>query len=397
MWKFKPTADTTEMDNYPDIKQAWHDLINFYFEHNIVGKPQDQSLSALEELQKWGRSFQDLRYYNPALNDRTANATPSSVFWKALPTSFDEMFGDDTDRLYKFLDERQVFPGLNQKTRIQDEYCEWSIKRNSEGKITKILFTSEPPEFYRFLYEDWFNVGKDKTHALLLELYSSRCDYQEIAISDLGNGRDYNSFNKWNNEYCVHMQQPNNTLGAQVNIAARSSILRLNTSNRKPITDDQKLIMCARYGDPSRQSDPRIGSAINTQARKNNFITLENPVGLYMSSFDPTGIISPDGTPASEFWHVIKGKDDVDPKKAMIVRAEFSVPNDKGYTVSDLEIGREAINFGAQIAAKINIRVGVLVSEGGEVPYPRAIGCTKELPIDLGDIAKINIEARNMS
>lgn len=167
MWKFRPTADTTEMDNYPEIKQAWHDLINYYFEHNIVGRPQDDRLSALEELQKWGRSFQDLKFYNPSLTNRTANAIPASVFWKALPTSFDEMFGDDTERLFEYLDNPQIFSTEYPKTRIQDEYCEWSIKRNEAGKITKIIFTSEPPEFYQFLYEDWFKVGKDKTHALL--------------------------------------------------------------------------------------------------------------------------------------------------------------------------------------------------------------------------------------
>jgi len=37
----------------------------------------------------------------------------------------------------------------NHKRRnAQDEYCEWSVKKNQEGKIVKVVFTCELPEVY---------------------------------------------------------------------------------------------------------------------------------------------------------------------------------------------------------------------------------------------------------
>ena len=34
---------------------------------------------------------------------------------------------------------------------LQDEYCEWSVTRNAAGKITKVMFTSEGPEYWKYL------------------------------------------------------------------------------------------------------------------------------------------------------------------------------------------------------------------------------------------------------
>ena len=34
---------------------------------------------------------------------------------------------------------------------LQDEYCEWSVARNADGKITKVMFTTEGPEYWTYL------------------------------------------------------------------------------------------------------------------------------------------------------------------------------------------------------------------------------------------------------
>ena len=36
---------------------------------------------------------------------------------------------------------------------LQDEYCEWSVTRNADGKITKVMFTTEGPEYWTYLAE----------------------------------------------------------------------------------------------------------------------------------------------------------------------------------------------------------------------------------------------------
>jgi hypothetical protein len=226
---------------------------------------------------------------------------------------------------------------------------------------------------------------------LLVEVYRKITGIQSVTIDDLvDSSGEYDWYNRYNNEYAVHMQQPNNTLGAQVNIVSRSCILRVNRLGN-PITDAQGLIRCGKYGDEARQSDPRIGDAINKFSRENRFITIENPVGLYMSDVDWSGWETPDGTSADTFWTVFRGSQDADPNKSFIVRAVYSVPANKGYTVSDISIGGEEIRFGAQIAARINVRVGVLVSASQQIPLPRPIGCTGIPPFPLPNPAAVDL------
>jgi len=375
MWVFEPTARLTDFERVSGLKDSWSSFINEQYESNLYG-------DALTELQRWGRSDSDMRVYNPASMPILSSSELKNVIWSALPTSFDEQF-NNTDEKFTYLDQRQRFnfqDGSSVITRIQDEYCEWVVKRNTDNKITEVIFTSEPPEYYNFMFST-----SQESRDLLVDVYREITGIQSITIDDLVDSRgEYDWYNRYNNEFAVHMQQPNNTLGAQVNIVSRSCILRVNRLGN-PITDAQGLISCGRYGDEARQSDPSIGDAINRFSRENCFITIENPVGLYMSGIDWKGWETPDGTPADAFWTVLRGSQDADQNKSYIVRAVYSVPQSKDYTVSDIKIGGEQIEFGAQIAARLDVRVGVLVSDPQQIPLPRAIGCTGTPPFPLPD------------
>jgi hypothetical protein len=364
MGVFDPTAGQTDFAQVPGLPEAWEKFINERFQRNIA--------AATSELASNGLSAADLRFYNPLVRPVPAGSTPDNVFWPALPTSFDSQFGGDENALFAYLDSPQ--PDGGRLSRIQDEYNEWTVMKNNQGKITKIIFTSEPPEYYQFLWDDPYQVGQEKTRRLLLKLYRERCENKLVKLTDLAEGGNYNWYNKWNNQYCVHMQQRNNTLSAQVNIAARSSIVRRGR-NGQVITDARVLIDCAKYGDPRRQSDPSIGYAANLFVRQNRFITLQNPVGLYMTGLDTAGWSTPDDTDPQKFWNVVKGVKNADHTKAMIARAEFAVPAGKKYTVSEIEIGGIPIRFGAEVAAHIEMRLGVLKSKPVNGPLPGAAGC----------------------
>jgi hypothetical protein len=99
-----------------------------------------------------------------------------------------------------------------------------------------------------------------------------------------------------------------------------------------------------------------------------------------MSRVDWNGWRTPDGADPRTYWKVERGTQHVDPNKSYIVRAVYSVPANKGYTVSDIKISGEPIEFGGQIAARINVRVAVLVSNPAQIPSPRAIKCTGAAP-----------------
>ena len=384
MWTFHPTANLNDFDAVAGLREAWSAMIDASYDENINGRAgwdptKPPSLNnptpfAVEELKAWGRTASDLRYFNPTHMAVPDGSVQKDVNWNALPTSFDDQFGGDQTKILTFLDSPQDDPQVSVKTRIQDEYCEWVVTR-AGGKITKVVFTSEPLEYYNFLFDPPNTVDKDATRALLVNIYRTITGNNALKLSDLLTNGEYNPWNNANNTACVHMQQPNNTLGAEINIAARSAILRVDKHNA-PVTDADKLIRCGQYGDAARQSDPTIGAAVNAVARANKFITLNDPVGLYMAGLDTTGWVTPDGTDAQSFWRVVRG----DAAQNMIVRAEFTVPADKGYTVSDITIGGTPIQFGGHIAANIKMRLGVLVGPAASVPAPKAIGCLGTTP-----------------
>ena len=64
--------------------------------------------------------------------------------------------------------------------RPQDEYCEWRVERNDEGQIGRVVFTSEPPEYFQavcgdeLVWDDESDSGKvhfTGDRKLLVELY----------------------------------------------------------------------------------------------------------------------------------------------------------------------------------------------------------------------------------
>jgi hypothetical protein len=114
------------------------------------------------------------------------------------------------------------------------------------------------------------------------------------------------------------------------------------------------LIKCAQFGDDGRNSDPKIGFSVNQLARAGFAITLTNPVGLYMVDFDDGGWQFADGTPATGFLTVVRGK------KGKAIRAVFELPaalKAKGLTVSDIRIGGTPITFGGQIAEHVTMGI----------------------------------------
>ncbi len=256
--------------------------------------------------------------------------------------------------------------------RRQDEYCEWFVIRDTAGKIDRVDFTCEGPEFWFALahgYPDGIPASvktanahgdKNKLLALYRQLVSPN-----VQMADLFKNGIYNPRNKWNTtDGAVHLTHPANTLEAEINIAAQATILRARQG--QVLTDQDALICCAGYGAPGRASDPTIGGNVNALARQGASITLTNPVGLYIDSLNTTGWVTPDGTSASTFWTIVRGA------PGLGLRGVFQVPSLKGYTVSDIKIGGVPIRFGGQIAEHILMKLtGVACRIGASHNTPK--------------------------
>jgi hypothetical protein len=86
------------------------------------------------------------RFYNSARAQGFENyPNLVDISWSAFPNKLFASCDSDEDRWAK--------ADSNFPTRDwQDEYCEWSVKKNDDGKIVKVVLTCELPEVKRNLH-----------------------------------------------------------------------------------------------------------------------------------------------------------------------------------------------------------------------------------------------------
>lgn len=284
------------------------------------------------------------QFYNPMAEDTPADLAPAVIAWPAFPAHVLREEGPGAaswDRADSSRDE-------------QDEYCEWSVERGDDAKITRITFTTEVPEY-------WEHVAQNDSD-LLLNLYHQFVD-PRVERRDLFDGEEYVRRNLWNcstKGRLAHLVQGSNNLFAAIALVAQATILR--ERDGLPVTDRQDLVVCGSLGNHFRNSDPQIADIVNHAASSGDEITLQDPVGLYLDGLQSAGMETPDGADAAEFWNIERGAPD------NAVRANFAVPEDRGYVVGDIEINGLPITRGAQVADGVRIRIGAVVKPGDHQP-----------------------------
>jgi hypothetical protein len=260
--------------------------------------------------------------------------------------------------------DRQRLRSADSSRDAQDEYCEWSVTRDPHTeKIVRVTFTSEGPEYWGFLASS----DPDK----VVQLYRQHVS-PEVKADHIFQRGAYIPRNRWNNSTAngaMHLIQRNNTLGAEIELAAAATIVR--TIGGRTLDAEQELISCGQYGQPERNSDPHIGAVVNELARAKHDITLANPVGLCIAGLSVAGWQTPDGSPASDYWMITRGT----PEKAL--RAVYEVPAGKGFTVGDITINSRNIEFGSQIADFITIKLTGLATRLGKSNVAPFTGCVQ--------------------
>lgn len=63
----------------------------------------------------------------------------------------------------------------------------------------------------------------------------------------------------------MHLCQPNNTISAEIQLAADATVLY--HKHGRPVVVADELVCCAAYGGSARSSDPTIGGTVNALAR----------------------------------------------------------------------------------------------------------------------------------
>lgn len=349
--RFDPPGFLDEFDS--DQKALWSRWISRRINAAIKGRPD-----------KVANDSPRAQFYNAVETDTADDQQILVIRWTAFPRNV---------RLNTSSDE-QRWRTADQSRDVQDEYCEWSVTRNQQsGKITRVTFTSEAPEYWEFLAA--VNPG------LVLSLYRQHIGPQ-VQHNDLfDSDGNYRRRNIWNNSTingAMHLVQAANTLPAEIELGAASSIVRV--IDGEELTGAQELILCGKYGDPERNSDPFIGAQINSLARLKADVTINNPVALYLDDLNTAGWETPDGSDAKQYWKIVRGSNE------LALRAVFEVPAEKGFTVGDIRIAGSPIQFGAQIADFITIKIVGLACRFGQSTVAPQTGCREPLPQDAESI-----------
>jgi hypothetical protein len=344
---------------------AWHQAMSAWF---------DISIKSEQSIVKG-----PVQFFNGAKFDPGFPRVEQAITWNAFPKELLRRYGRekalriaDTLVPLSFYGPQFADPAYDGFVyRPHDEYCEWHVVRDPDtNKIIRATFTSEPPEYWQALFGSpipandgsTFTLPGDKDKALALYRQFAGPDVApedlvlDRDVPGIGSKGDYNLYNKWNTTHGIaHLCAPPNSLGAEIQLGADATVLRKNSAGQ-PMVEPDSLVCCAGYGGPDRNSDPTIGSSVNALARLGAYITLANPVGLYMDHIDLAGWAAPDGSDVSELIKVVRGK------AGMIERLVVEAPQDAPFAIGDVTIAGIPIQFGGQIAECITVKLtGVAV------------------------------------
>ena len=413
MERFSPPGFLADFARRPALaaayEQGWHAVMSNWFDESV----------AVE-----GSAF-----YNWLTDMSPGDAETQPVAWDAFPRMLERWFEEEDDADRKRLEAAetlrpQTFDGQPLRKivkgklgdpiptfyRQQDEYCEWFVHRHGDGRIGRVTFTSEGPEYWQFLAhgtKPFFAAEDERSKivagdlTLVLDLYREhvsplvkladlRWPY-DVAIFVAGEGGeggeggswyryaakgDYNLFNKWNTtQGSMHLTHPANSLGAEVYLAARAAILRKDAAG-KPVDGTEALVCCSGFGDPNRSSDPAIGKGVNGLAKAGLSVSLADPVGLYLAGINLDGFRGPKGEDVSRAWSVVRG----DGERGVALRAVFQLPPDLGLTVDQVLARGTPITCGGQIADEVQITLTGIVKKRGDESdqrYPCVATCCK--------------------
>jgi hypothetical protein len=408
--RFDPPANINDFDASETalaqrFREEWSKRVQSSFAVGKVGDP-------------WGseRDSPRARFFSPLGVDLSATITPNPLFWTAFPKRILDGFQatHSRDDILKFADEGPPFDPQRPQDAYdppgargwQDEYCEWAVERNAQGKITKVTFTCENPEYWDTL---WFFSPAKVRDLYRKYLGDNTIQVADLSLKDPGTGADvidpdtgrpaYDRTNKWNRNKVdggkngvMHLISGPNNLFAEIYLASAATILRRKSDHE--VTDRDELIDCGGYGSPGRNSDPAIGFYVNDLVRASNIeASLANPVGLYIAGISTTEFVlpanAPSGVTAQDFWKIERGSADA------VLRAHYAVPPGLGFVVGDIRIENEAIKWGAQLAEKIQIKLtGLGRAAGGQLPT--SLGCVdvKANPLPKAIVFFVNGQAK---
>lgn len=285
------------------------------------------------------------QFFDPTATETGPDALFPAIAWTAFPATL----------LEGATSEEQRWGDADASRDVQDEYCEWGVERDRGGVVTRVTFTTEVPEYFDHLAAR----DPDRLLATYRELVGPHVRLEDLVVD--GVYRRDNVHNSATRGRPAHLMQTTNNLVAALVLAAEATVLR-HDRDGEPVTSAMALVRCGRLGEPRRNSDPQIAAAVNDAAATGAEISLQDPFGLYLDRFLVGGLARPDGGDPAEFWTVERGT------PGHVLRASYAVPPGHGFRVGDITADGRPIEFGAQLADRVRVRLTAVVRPAGHRP-----------------------------
>ena len=278
--------------------------------------------------------------------------------------------------------------------RPQDEYLEWFVVRDPQtGRIVRIDFTAEAPEYWETLaegapdlaaqlYSDMPGQQVPKEDLFFqTDLWCAVVARNDMGLATVGFERlgptsgdfqagQYNRLNRWNTEFgALHLTQRNNTLFAEINLAARATQRFAARPDLATAIDRFQLTACGDYGALNRNSDPTIGQAVNTLALAGFRVMVSNPIGLYIGDVDVTGFRDPHSSPVDRdrILTVHRGSFSDEDSLPRVLRFSIHPPADADYGLESCSLDGHPLTTGGPVARQTTVVIhGIAMAAGSE-------------------------------
>lgn len=237
----------------------------------------------------------------------------------------------------------------------RDEYSEW-FTHMSGGNVIAVDITTELPEYWDYLATALSHTA----FADIYRRYANPAATEAALFPPSGAAGDrYDPMNRFNTtDGAMHMICGINNLNAALGLIGPSTIVRFNGTEPKDVQD------CEPGG--QHHADPTVIAHFNRLAREGRYITLDDPVGVYILGVDTAGWKTPDGSDPRNLITVSRGNPPV--------RLRVHVPGG-GFTLSDVTIGGEPIRSGAQVAERVTVGIFASVGAAGTIRPTRGRVC----------------------
>lgn len=222
----------------------------------------------------------------------------------------------------------------------QFEYFEWFTTRDWTGKVTKVAFTTETPQYFEKLAA----ADKDRVVALYREHVNPAVTWGELIKPD----GTYDRRNRWTTTNGImHYVNGINELNQAIGLAQGGA------QNTAAGRDNFEFPVIG-----SNAADDYIVRQVAGLGRAGFGVAVREPVGLYIDGWDDAGWTKPDGSPVDDYWRITRGH------PGAVLRLEYEVPAEEGFVVGDIRIGGRRVKHGGQLAEHMTSSLVVNVVRG---------------------------------